>query len=323
MQNPNISSKQERLDILDLFDGDAYRTYNVDLAARFGSILAAILYFELANRQRYHRNAKELISIPNHGDGWFFYTREKGVSRMGMSIQEQRTALAILSKHGLVEKANFGLPCKMYFRLSTPALLKFLNFSNNISSDAESTNWDVASNKLVVQNQQTAQYIEEHQEESKEDNNTPPTPNGESATAEEREEIFSSNEKKEELSPLAKETSLRMIEVLKKHNVVYRPPKGNSLIKFNKYVGILIDKEKQDPARVLAVLEFAVQDTEISGDFPGWATVIYSKCPTEKLWNKFTTLNARMASKKKRKFAPCSDDNEALAKFKKMKETAL
>lgn len=142
------------------------------------------------------------------------------------------------------------------------------------------------------------------------------------AIAPEREEFFSSKSK-DELSPLAKEVSLKMMTILQKHNEAYRPPKGNSLIKFNKYVMILVDKEKQDPAKVLAILEFAAQDTEISGDFPGWSTIIYSKCPAEKLWSKFSMLSTRMASKKNRKFAPSSDDARAEECFKAMRENAL
>jgi hypothetical protein len=308
MENSKKESKQEKWNILDFFYGEAYRLYNVEFSKKLNSILAAILYYELVNRQKYHTNSKELIDIPNHGSGWFYYTREKGSDRLGMSAQEQRTALEILVKHGLVQKAKFGLPCKIYYRVPQEPLEKFLGFSNNVSRNAESTNWMNENNKLDVKNQQTAHIREDIYLRDIPKINTSPTPSPESpkqeappavAVAPEKEVVSSQDLLPEKsLSPPAKEVASLMIASLQKFSATYRPPKN--MEKFNKFVKKLIDEQKQDPKTVLAVFNYALQDTEERGTFKGWSSVMYAGCPSEKLHTHFVSIDAQMKSRPKR-----------------------
>ncbi len=104
-------------------------------------------------RNNYHRDHNELTSHPIHGDGWFYYTSEKAEERLGMLEAEQRTAYNQLKRLGLIEQANFGLPCKKYFRINVEKTREY--FSKNISSSAETTNWNRGNDKLEPSKQQT------------------------------------------------------------------------------------------------------------------------------------------------------------------------
>lgn len=123
--------RNPKINILTLFNADTYRTYNVNIARRLKSLPAAILLSELVGRQQYHESRGELISLPKCEGLWFYYLRETGIERLGLSISEQKTALEILIKHKLVEKTRYGLPCRNYYKISEEGLLDFLGYSNN------------------------------------------------------------------------------------------------------------------------------------------------------------------------------------------------
>jgi hypothetical protein len=148
---------------------DNYRTYNVEVARKLGSINAAIYLSELCQRHKYHRDRNEFISDEKHGDGWFYYTAEKCEERTAMNVDEQRNCYNSLKRLGLIEQVNFGIPCKKHFRLNIEKILDFFGFSKNISSCGQNPNWMWSKPKLDVVKTQTAHYIEEPKEEPEKD----------------------------------------------------------------------------------------------------------------------------------------------------------
>lgn len=130
---------------LQLINGGAFRTYNVYLAKRLGSIHSAILLAELVNRYNYHRVNDELVESDDQQ--WFYYTHEMGDYRLGMSRKEQDTALKNLVDKGLVNKKVFGIPAKRYFSINKKELINFINTTDNSKKDYSLTDSD----KLVCQ----------------------------------------------------------------------------------------------------------------------------------------------------------------------------
>lgn len=108
---------------------DNYRTYNVEVAEKLGSIFAAILLAELASRYRYHRERDELVNDEKHGSDWFYYMYEDVERRTCLSRKNQDTAIRILESHGLIEKKAFGMHPKRHFRLNFEGIEKFCNRS--------------------------------------------------------------------------------------------------------------------------------------------------------------------------------------------------
>lgn len=102
-----------------------YRTYNVDVARKLGSIYAAIFLSHMANRYRYHKNKGELLSDPKYGDNWFFLTQETVEERTCLTRKNQDTSIKILEKFGLIEKKIIGIPSKRYFRINIHAIQMF------------------------------------------------------------------------------------------------------------------------------------------------------------------------------------------------------
>jgi hypothetical protein len=89
---------------------------------------------ELVNRYEYHLSKGELISHEKHGDEWFYLTVEKAEERTCLTKHEQLTSLKILKNKGFIEQAEFGLPCRRYFRLCEENILNALGLSKNPSS---------------------------------------------------------------------------------------------------------------------------------------------------------------------------------------------
>jgi len=95
-----------------------------------------------------------------------------------MTRSEQENSYNLLKRLGLIEQANFDIPCKKHFRLS-PSLIndfffKDLEFSKNVSSLPKNGNWIAEKRKLVCQKTETATYIhKEHKEEHKKESYCP------------------------------------------------------------------------------------------------------------------------------------------------------
>jgi len=129
--------------ILDLINSGNHRTYNIILAQILDSVYAAIILADLIDLQKYHTKKNELSSHEKHGSGWFFYTVEKCLERTGLSDKEQATAIKILQFHGLVDKANFGVPCKRHFKIKEANIIRLFDYSKKDSSYAETAELDM------------------------------------------------------------------------------------------------------------------------------------------------------------------------------------
>lgn len=126
-----------------------------------------------------------------------------------------------------------------------------------------------------------------------------------------------------DFSPTVRDLATKMLNALVEFNPTYCPPKD--LKPFLAQVAKLVDQGHK-PALILQVLEWALADNVQRGDFNGWSSVMYSKNPANTLREKFSKLYQQMntkAPKKERKFAPSSDDERSLEKFKKWAEKSL
>lgn len=113
------------IDILGLLNSGNYQIYNRKVAKALGSIGAAIMLAELVNRYQYHKERDELLTFDKHEGEWFYYTLEKCEERTVFTRSKQDSAIQILQKHNLVEKAQIGLPSKRNFRLNLDAITAF------------------------------------------------------------------------------------------------------------------------------------------------------------------------------------------------------
>jgi len=113
------------MNILSLLASDNYRTYNVEIARKLKSISAAIILSEIAQSLQFHEKKGELISHPQHGDGWIYLTHEKCEERTILTRKEQDKAFAILESFNLIEKKVWGAPPLRHFRLNIDAIFTF------------------------------------------------------------------------------------------------------------------------------------------------------------------------------------------------------
>lgn len=114
-----------------------------------------------------------------------------------------------------------------------------------------------------------------------------------------------------------------MLAILTKHNSMYRPP--DNLDKFYHAVELIIEKDKQNPNEVLELFEWACSDLEKRGDFNGWQPIICKNKigrkdtnPAEIFRTHVASINGAKKSQPKRKFAPCSNDDDAYKALKGM-----
>lgn len=134
---------------------------------------------------------------------------------------------------------------------------------------------------------------------------------------------------KSEFSSKVREVGTQMLNIIVKHNPVYRPPKD--LTKFLSVIESMIETDKQDPDMLLQTFEWAVCDTEINGEWRGWQCIICRNKtskkpqtnPAEIFKDNLSNIYSRMNARPVRKFAPCSDQNVAMEYMEEMNRTAL
>lgn len=115
----------------------------------------------------------------------------------------------------------------------------------------------------------------------------------------------------------ATELAEEMCKELEKGSPEYRRPK--SLTNMAIEIEAMISKEKRDLRTIFEVFSWAIHDSF-------WKDKLYKPNPAKYLREKFTQLHAKMTApkpKEKRRFAPSSNDAEAMKCFNKMMETAL
>jgi predicted DNA binding CopG/RHH family protein len=100
------------MNIFDFLSSDAYISVNKKLIGLLG-LQETALYCELISRYRYFRD-KNMVD----DEGWFFNTIEDLEGALNLSAYVQRNIICKLSKLGLLEMKNKGIPCKRYFKLN-------------------------------------------------------------------------------------------------------------------------------------------------------------------------------------------------------------
>lgn len=144
------------------------------------------------------------------------------------------------------------------------------------------------------------------------------------------DEVASQKRKKAapDFSPKVREVANQMINIIVKHNPVYRPP--SDLTKFLYQVAQMIETDKQDPAILLKAFEWGVADNEQRGDFNGWQGIICTNnkggkttTPAEIFRKHFSKIHSQMNSRPKRKFAAGTDLDAAMEAMEDMNKRAL
>lgn len=149
------------------------------------------------------------------------------------------------------------------------------------------------------------------------------------AVAPESEAVFPKKSKASpEFSSKVREVAKEMIDLISKHNPVYRPPPD--LTKFLYQVAQMIEVDKQDPAVLLKTFSWGVADNEQRGDFNGWQGIICTNnkggkvtTPAEIFRRYFSKIHAQMTSRPKRKFAAGTDLDVAMEAMEEMNKRAI
>lgn len=159
-------------------------------------------------------------------------------------------------------------------------------------------------------------YIESKVESKVE--NTPPNPQrGRSAIAD-RVGVnnFSKSPKKKKVAKASDpKVSEATRELFPKFVAVIREFKPDYVVRDEpnmlRYLDKLLD-EGRDPKEILRVMEWAVNDNVIRGDWNGWSSKVLCKNPCAYLYNKYDQISTASKAKKERKFCPGSDDDRGL-----------
>jgi len=140
---------------------------------------------------------------------------------------------------------------------------------------------------------------------------TPPSPQGGEATdvACACEPSLKKKKKQVSFTPLTHAVCKAVKEKMFAAKSDYQPP--NDLTSWLTSIEEMLVKDKRAPANIIAVLEWALADNEIRGDWNGWSSKLMTKNPAGYLRIKFDKIEQGMKAKKTRKFAPCSDDQKA------------
>lgn len=105
---------------IDFLAAGNYIAVNRSLIRVFG-LEGAVLIGELASEAKYWNDRDKLE------DGWFFSTIENVEEATGLSGYQQRKALSELTKAGVVETTQKGIPKKRYIRIHFMELVNLVN----------------------------------------------------------------------------------------------------------------------------------------------------------------------------------------------------
>lgn len=131
---------------IDFLAAGNYIAVNRSLIKVFG-LEGAVLIGELASEAKYWNDRDKLE------DGWFFSTIENVEEATGLSGYQQRKALSELTKAGVVETAQKGIPKKRYVRIHFMELVNLVNDKSlkNFTTVGEETS-PLEDEKLDVNN---------------------------------------------------------------------------------------------------------------------------------------------------------------------------
>lgn len=310
---------------------DNYRTYNIEVARKLGSIQCAIILSELASKHRHLQKKGELYCDEKNGDGWFYFTHEALTERTFLTRREQDSALSTLISSGLIEKKIIGLPAVRYFKLNINNILElFKTDSNNVYILYENAKLDCTKTPNQFGGIVQTGHIEKEQQYINNNNTYPTLSNAGAANAARVCSDISSNSQKaktksptktrlEKVSQEAKDFLPKFVEVIQR-------TKPNYVVKEELNMLESIDqmlREKRTPEEILEVLDWAIKDNTIRGNWNGWSSKVMCRNPAAYLCNKFDQIQISSKAKKERKFSPSSNDEEALKKIQSMKKYAI
>ena len=112
---------------LNFLNREHYQIYYTPIARLFKSIEAAILLSEFVQRYQYHDGRDELITLPGHGSGWFYFSKQHIEHRTGIVDRQIRNGLAILQEHNIFETVSYGMPYKKYYKLNMKGIEELSN----------------------------------------------------------------------------------------------------------------------------------------------------------------------------------------------------
>lgn len=102
--------------------------------ARYVGLTAAVLLTEIISKRHYHMMRGEITDCPKNGPGWIYFTLDDVEYKLGLSKDEQSTAINRLKRAELLETTIIGLPAKRHFRLNTEKILELYGLSKTNSS---------------------------------------------------------------------------------------------------------------------------------------------------------------------------------------------
>lgn len=282
--------------------------FDTGLAEKYGISEAIIIQhfqFWINNNARLGKNWIE-------GRSWSFQTIEEIAAHYPyLSIPQVKRIIHNLVKQNILIKNNFNKSA--YDRTVWYAFNNEEMFRIGRNRKMDSPNPSNGSDEIVPPIPDTLT------DSLKDPIQTPPTPaSGEAAIAAEEGLI---PKKASEFSKEVKDLVLEVVNVLKEANSDYRQPKDPKPLLTQCH--LLVDEDKREPNRVLEVLRWAVKDTELRGTFKGWSKIMYGKNGLASLRKNFASIAKEMQSREKRKFAPSSNDERSLEKYKEWSKTSL
>ena len=119
---------------------------------------AAIIIGELCSEYNYWEERDQLTN-----EEWFFSTRENIEENTGLSEYQQRKAINILLKFGLLETKKMGMPSKTYYKLNEKNILNCYNQTQkNLLETAKNPVVKKLNDKTLKNYTSSSEKIEEH-----------------------------------------------------------------------------------------------------------------------------------------------------------------
>ena len=285
---------KEKKSLFNLFASDNFCAYNRKISNIIG-LNPAILLSELLNKFQFFEKNQDLTKFADKEGGWFYLLSETIRERTSLSLQEQKTALKILVKAGLVSYIIKGLPAKRFFQLNERRLVILLENQNIFTIYAKATIWIAEIDKLDCSNQLSERSATPIYKENYKD--TYLRKESEPSASEE----FLKKEGKEENPPPKKapppdpspSQAMRLAELLLSKILDHSPKfKHPNLEKWKKEMDLLLRIDKRSPEEIENVIRWAT-----SNDF--WMSNVLSPSSLRKSFDRLVLqLNGDSKGKK-------------------------
>lgn len=118
-----------------------FRTINLEIARKLGSINAALFLSDLVDRYKFHKSRNETIKLEGHNLEWFYYTVDTCEERTTLTRYEQDPCVKKLVELEIIEVKLIGLPPKRHFCINPEKLLAHIlaqKNSTNLGKNPES-----------------------------------------------------------------------------------------------------------------------------------------------------------------------------------------